>query len=388
VNPNIELLRKNSQLEWVQHTNERTGDIKEYTATFRAMTFEVKNNKYLKVSGSLHKHWNSLNGRGEKNYNDFRFMDLAGIIIQFCKTFDLMPDSCKLENIEFGVNVIPTIPTNEILRSAINFKGKSFNQIKAINRYSLECRHQRYYIKVYNKGLQNDLTENIFRFENKTVKMIQLGGIGIHSLSDLLNPSKVDQLGFILRNNFNDLLFYDYTIPETELSQRERLILTQGQIPAYWVNLQKTTPDNYYKKRQRFKDLIKKYGEQDIQEIVGCLISTKWNDLLKTDAETLRKLTDLENIGIMEINTSCKGLKPVMPIPVSCSPLLNNGTSQSRGEESSINTSRLCGALTENEILIKSRANLKIDQKSPLKTKYGRIIWNNWNDYLQNHNFL
>ena len=312
LSPNIEQIKKNQLLEWFRKTSERTGEITEYTAEFHGMEFKLIANKYLYVSGSLHKCWNSIQGRGEQNYNDFRFEDLASVTIHLCQSFILDPNFCILENLEFGVNVIPTIPANEILKSAINHKGKPFNRIIERNRFSLECKHQRYYIKVYAKGLQYYQSDNIFRFENKTVKMTHIRKTGIRSLSDLLNHDKIEQLGRILRANFNDILFYDYTIQENSLSASEHLILTQGQAPAYWVDLRDSSPDNYYKKRQRFRDLVKKYGSQNIQEIVGCLITKKWNKLLKTDSKILQELTDLAKNHITGINHSDKGLIPVI----------------------------------------------------------------------------
>jgi len=311
LNPDIPRIRDNLRLEWDQRTSERTGEVKEYTARFHGITFEIKNNQYLNISGSLHKYWNSLNGRGEQNYNDFRFEDLPGTIFEFCKMFDLVPGSCILENLEFGVNVSPTIPANEILRSVIDHKGKPFTNEYSENKRFRECERQRYIVKIYNKGLQYNQPGNILRFENKTIKMTHVKETGITTMQDLLDPGKIERLGVILLDNFNELLFYDYTIPLNGLSASKRLILTQGQTPAYWIDLKETNPANYYKKRHRFKDLVKKHGTRNIQEIVGSLISQKWNELLKTDPKTLQELTDPAKNDITGINRSDKGLKPV-----------------------------------------------------------------------------
>lgn len=310
-NPDIQKIRNNLRLEWFQRTSERTGEVKEYTSNFHGITFEIKNNQYLNISGSIHKFWNSLHGLGEQNYNDFRFENLAGVIIEFCKMFDLVPCFCILTNIEFGVNVSPTIPANEILRSVINHKGKPFSREYTENKKFRECERQRYIIKIYNKGLHYNQPGNILRFENKTIKMIHIQETGIKTLQDLLNAGKIYRLGVILRRNFDDLLFYDYTIQETGLSAIKRLILTHGQTPVYWVNLLETNPSNYYKKRQRLKDLVREHGTKDIQQIVGCLITQKWNELLRIDPEPLEKLTDLAKPIIMQINHSDKGLKLV-----------------------------------------------------------------------------
>ena len=290
VKPDIQRIRSNPLLEWDLTASERTGEVKEYTVKFHGITFKITNNKYLNISGSIHKFWNSLHGQGEQNYNDFRFEDLTGVIIEFCKMFDLIPDSCILENLEFGVNVSPTIPANEILLSVINHKGKHFELRQTKKQDFHECTHFQYYIKFYDKGLQYDQC-NILRFEIKTRKMEVVRPANIETLSDLLNPEKIERLGAILMTNFNELLFYDYTIPDNGINARERLILIQGQNPTYWETYKKTNKDNYYKKRQRFKDLVRKHGTRDIQEIVGSLISQKWNELSKIDPETLQELT-------------------------------------------------------------------------------------------------
>lgn len=312
LNPNIPRISSNPLLEWIEETNTRTGEVKKYTSYFHGMKLEIKNNQHLNISGSIHKFWNSINGRSEQNYNDFRFEDLASVIIQLCDMLDLVPGSCVLQNLEFGVNVVPTIPTNDILRSVINHKGKPFSREYTENKRFRECERQRYIIKIYNKGLQYNQPGNILRFEGKIIKMAHLKGTGVQTLSDLINPAKIVLLGEVLLRNFYDLLFYDNTIQDADLSALERLILTQGQLPTYWVDLKKTNPCNYYKKRDRFKELVKKYGTQDLQDIVGCLVSRKWNDLLKTDPDTLQKLTNLEKPHFTRINHSDKGLKPVM----------------------------------------------------------------------------
>ncbi len=312
-NPDIPRIRNNPRLEWERPVNDITGEIntkKPITAKFHALTFEIVNNQFLNISGSLHKFWNSINGRGEQNYNDFRFSDLACVIIDFCELFNLVPGSCIIENFEFGVNVSPEIQTAEILRSVINHKGKPFERRKTEKMYYLECDHWQYYLKFYDKGLQYD-QDNLLRFEVKTRKMEIVSITKIQTLSDLLNPVNFEPLGGILDKYFKGIMFYDYTIPDTGINARERLILTQGMNPAFWETYLKTNPDNYYKKRDRFKDLIKRYGKQDISEIVGRLVSQKWDDLLKTDPKTLQKLTGGAKMKFTGIDTSYIVTNPV-----------------------------------------------------------------------------
>lgn len=300
INPDIPGIRDNNRLDWVQRTNERTGEIIEYRATFSGLTFQIIDNKYLNISGSIHKHWNAINDRGEHNYNNFTLLDLTRVIIDLLKRFDLIPDKCIIENFEFGVNISPPIPVDEILHSVINHKGKPFIRKQSQKMNFLECEHSQYYIKIYNKGLQFD-QGNILRFEIKTRKMEFVRPANIVTLSDIMNPGNLTQLGTILTGNFSDILFYDYTIQETEINVRERLILTQGQNPMFWTDYKKTNPDNYFKKRNRFLDLVKKHGKQDLQEILFPLIGQKWNELLTINPETLQELTGVSEKTLQEL---------------------------------------------------------------------------------------
>lgn len=306
-NPDIKKIRENPRLDWEQTIRERTGEVKVYNAIYNGLIFSIINNKYLNISGSLHKYWNSSQGRGEQNYNDFTFYHLEGVVFELCQSFDLLPENCHLKNLEFGVNVSPFVPVKEILRSAINHKGKPFTQEYLKDKYFRECERQRYIIKIYDKGLQYGRPENILRFENKIIKMAHIKKTGIQSLADLLDTAKLTRLGVILASNFNDILFYDYNIPK----DREEPLMTQGQTPAFWLNLLETNPNNYYKKRIKFKQLVKKNGTQDLEEIIGSLVIQKWEELLTSTPEILQELTRGEKLKSTEINHSDKGLKPV-----------------------------------------------------------------------------
>ena len=143
------------------------------------------------------------------------------------------------------------------------------------------------------------------------MKLEDLKPYNISTLSDLLQRNKISSLVEVLIANFNELLFYDNTIQENELTPSERLILSNGQIPMYWINLKKTNPENYFKKKNRFRQLVNQYGKQNIQETNGNLITQKWNDLLKPDPKTLQKLTGVVKTAITGINRSDKGLYSV-----------------------------------------------------------------------------
>ncbi len=316
LHPDIPGIRNNPNLDWVQPFKERTGETKDqHDAKYHGMSFEIKAGRYLNISGSLHKHWNSINGKGEQNHNDFSRYDLSATIETFCKTFDLDPDNCKIENFEFGVNITPPIPVTDILNAVIHHKGKQFNWAQDQKMNYLECKHTQYYVKVYDKGLQYGQGE-ILRFEVKTRKMEYVSRAKIKTLSDLLKCENLAVLGSMLKDDFKLILFDDPTVNTSAMNQRDGLTFERCRNPKYWEMLK---PDNFKKKRHRFKSLCKKFGSLDIQEIVSPLITVKWNDLLCPVAKTVPDLTGLSigdgNENVTRFDTLNIGSVPVQSDP-------------------------------------------------------------------------
>lgn len=299
--PDISAIRSNVLLEWQETTNEKTGEIIECKAEYNGLTFRIIVNKYCYIAGSLHKFWNIINGSGLQNYNDFSLPDLSLIIQNICTSFDLVPDNCIIENIEFGVNIISPIPVYQVIQAVINHKLKPFTREYSEKKRFRECEHYQYIIKVYDKGLQFDQSENILRVEVKVLKMdfLKKKNIRINSLSDLSDLQKLSELGRELRDNFNEILFYGIGISSDNLPNRERIVLIEGQLAQYWVDLKNSDRNLYNKRRVRFIDLVHKYTTFDIPLNVGNAITEKWNELQTRTPQTLHNMTG----GINSDNT-------------------------------------------------------------------------------------
>jgi hypothetical protein len=311
IEPDIEKIHALPFLKWNSITTTNEGQIKEERAEYNRLTMRIKYNRYAYIEGSLHYYWNITHTQGDQNYNDFTFPSLAWTIGDICTKFNLNAFNCKIENIEFGVNMIAPYPISEILDSLILHKRKSFNRIKRPERYSCHCEHSQYVIKFYDKGIKFDIP-NILRFEDRAIKMERLNikkKIGIYTLNDLLNKDKLLKLGELLAEDFNDLLFYDSTIQETDLTASEYTNLTNGKNPLYWERLTKENPNYFPKKIERFLELVNRYGKQKIQETILSLVSQKWNELLNTYPETVqfltkglkREITEFDHLGIKSI---------------------------------------------------------------------------------------
>ena len=202
----------NKFLDFGTSVNIETGEIfgKPQIAKYKGISFIIKKNKktskyqYVNLEGSLHKYWNN----GEHNYNDFNFNNLVSVINELSEKFNIDPFNTRLNNVEFGVNLVIPFNPDEFLKSIINHKGKHFSIIRQRDKHFRQCEYSRYYLKIYDKGLQFG-KNNIFRFEVKVTRMEHLKEIGISHLSDLLNINKFLLLGDELSTYYNNLLIFD-----------------------------------------------------------------------------------------------------------------------------------------------------------------------------------
>jgi hypothetical protein len=295
---------KNPFLNFGTSVNVETGEIhgKPQIAKYKGISFLIRKNKktkeyqYINLEGSIHKYWNN----GEHNYNDFGFNNIVSVINELSEKFNIDPFKTRLNNIEFGVNLVTPFNPDVFLKSIINHKGKYFLIHRQKNKHFRECEHSRYYLKIYNKGLQFD-KNNILRFEVKVTRMEHLKEIGISHLSDLLNHYKYLLLGTELKTYFNGLLIFDSRISLEDIKQHERLILTEGINSEYWEKLKKSNPNNYYKKRNRFIELSEKYGATKIKSEVYNLLDNKIKELSNVRPETLQELTKSKNKTLQEL---------------------------------------------------------------------------------------
>ncbi len=145
-----------------------------------------------------------------------------------------------------------------------------------------------------------------------------LKSVGIKNLSDLLDTEKLNSLGNLLVETFDNLLIYDNSINLDELTAKEQKIYQNGINPLFWENLKPDTnkyklgrKDNqykkdrktYYRKLEQFKNLINKFNSNNIQNDLSIQIKNKWNELINTDSKKRDKLTAFLN----EISVQKKG---------------------------------------------------------------------------------
>ena len=319
-------LKKNKFLEFTGNHNTKTGEYFDYPlfAKFNGLEFLIRDNSkeikknpnlkqriYVNLNGSIHKYFNN----GLHNYNDFHYTDLLNAVIDLCEKFKINPCITNLNNVEFGVNIIVPFDIKDFLNSIISYGGSSFYPFNIDGAIGIECTKTNFYIKIYYKSLQYEQSENILRFEIKVRKMkfFEDKKINIKYLSDLLNPALFLPLGVILKTVFNEILLYDHSINETNLNDKELLILSNGRNTKFWEQLKpdskkfsegnknieyKKQRKKYYRQLDSYKKTLNKYSTSTIQKDVSELIEKKYKELSNFNESLRDKLTNFLNSNI------------------------------------------------------------------------------------------
>jgi hypothetical protein len=300
----LPLLDKNKQ-----HRTDKNGKLLYKTpfknAFYKGLEFKIFETGRIKISGSLHKYFNS----GAHNYNDFNFIDFCGVLDDLKDKFGIEPDKSVLKCLEIGVNIIPPIPTNDFLNYCFLHKTKPFEDLKNSDegKYK-QAQHSQYIIKIYNKALHYSrrgfpITNEILRFEIKYTKMEKLNKLGIFTLKDLVNYG-LHNFKKELLIEFNNILFYDNTI-----TSRRRNIYNYKN-PLYWIDLLGNETNELFNYHRKQLKTITEHSSENIQLQTAEIISNKI-DFLNANTTQIDPLTIMSkrvvlNNEITSKNTLCQ----------------------------------------------------------------------------------
>ncbi|WP_316767987.1 hypothetical protein [Pedobacter frigiditerrae] len=259
--------------------NKSSGEIlnPKQTADYGNMIFNIFPNGRVLISGSLHKLYNHILGQAI-NHDVFTYRKVSYTIGFLEEHFKIDPKSAKISNLEFGVNIEPTVQANTIIASLIVFKQHSFNKMNV--RYlgcGIHCYMREYGIKVYNKGIQYNCEENILRFEKKIIKM-RSGFDTPLVLADLLDKVIWHHCGVSLIADFNDVII-DETINKAKLTKPDLNVYIECINPLNW---EKFTRRQRSQKKARFNNIMLKYGKLQIKNEINNLIRGALNQMLST----------------------------------------------------------------------------------------------------------
>jgi hypothetical protein len=283
-------LKENQLLNFEGTYSKRTGELSnKLTAEYRNLKFIVyENSNYAEIQGSLHKYYND----GQHNANDFSLLHLQIVIHDLNTKFQLTIESFKISNIEFGVNIEPPIKVKHVLTYLLYHKGVRFRDVFIKDGNYKQAAHQRTYLKIYDKGTQyrgkyNLPTGENLRIELKYVKMLDLRKQGLCCLADLFDPLVLMALETLLTTAWSNTFLFDITINRRALkAYYRRTKYLEWKDVHYWLELSK---QNRNAQKKMYESVIENYSEK-IQIQIGCLISKKWNELIRNQLPINRQV--------------------------------------------------------------------------------------------------
>jgi len=290
-------LQGNDLINPIAEYDTKTGEVvsRVQTSSYGAMKIvHGVNNDFIR--NSIHKHHHGNNGV------DFTFSDFVDASISLFEDLDLNPFEVVVRSFEFGVNVpLPIeIQSYKFLRHCKTFNGKQINGkvFKNTNALYLAAELDNFTFKLYQKGGQlirevQGIDPNLFRAELHVDRMAYCKSIGITSNAPfvvLLDPSKSFQLIKLLRQEFDKVVFYDWTTDQRQMTKPERRIFKNWKDPVYIEDLAQNNPRKYKHEIAMFKRISAKYSNAHIKETVWNLIEKKWFEIWQIDKKTCTKL--------------------------------------------------------------------------------------------------
>ena len=207
--------------------------------------FKIKEKGYIEVSGSLHKHYND----GKHNYNQFGRKEAEIALKRLIVVSGLELPYFKVDSVEVGVNLMPPIPSDDIINNALMYKRKPFEAKYCSDEGNYrQATLSEYWVKLYNKRLHYekqgyDIGHEILRFELKINKMRVLAKYGVYTLEDLMN--NIENIARdLLPKAWKEVLLYDPTMNK----QTKEKTLQYANV-NFWRGIVKERRYNYHHKK-------------------------------------------------------------------------------------------------------------------------------------------
>lgn len=311
----INKLCNNKELDFKINVSESTGEVStKRIATFHYCKITIYDTGIVMFQGSIHKLFNSIKGVKAPNYykvknykgfngNDFSLNDILEVKKILCKLFNCQPEQMIFQNIEFGVNCIKKINVDTFIKGLLYHKGIYFEH--KFNRSYAEVKHQRYRIKIYNKGKQYKMQERVIRLELSINKMEEIKGLSISSFNDF-NTNTLNLLIKLLIRRLDEVLHYDYTIKKKEVSKSNNRLINLYSNPVYWLYILK--PNERYRHKENLKRITKKHSSNTFDNIKKELV--KKCSILNRVTES--KKCSIINYSNIELNTLRSNSKKCM----------------------------------------------------------------------------
>lgn len=234
--------------------------------------FYADDTDVLEMRGSFHRLCHG------DNWQDFTQADYARTLQEFCDFFKLFEGSLVFLNIEFGLNVIPPVPTKEVLpRVLFHRTTRPVPMLPPANGIVV-VRKGHYRLKMYDKAMQFGLPGELMRFEVHLDRMARLKPLGILNADDLLDPSKWLHAEQFVLAKFQELFLLDTEISTDLVSQQQAQMLAQAEDWSSWIGLR---PNGRYKRRKSLERLYAMHSDPCIRGELMARMSEKFK-LLRT----------------------------------------------------------------------------------------------------------
>jgi hypothetical protein len=313
LNINIVKLLNNKKLDFKTVVSESTGEIStKSVATFHYCKITVYDSGIIIFQGSIHKLFNSIKGIIATNYikenykgfngNDFTLDNILEVKSLLCNLFDCKPKQMTFQNIEYGINCKLDINIDLFIKGLLYHKGIYFEH--KFNRSYAEVKHQRYRIKIYNKGKQYQMQVNAIRLELSINKMEEIKDISINSFYDI-NTTTLNSLNKLLLKRLDEVSHYDYTIIGKELSKSNKRLINLYSDPNYWLHTLK--PNKRYRQKKNLKKITDNHSDYIFDAIKKELVNkcSILNRLSKNDNCSIINYSNIELDKLQNSTRKC-----------------------------------------------------------------------------------
>ena len=197
----------NEILEYDGKSEKRFNDeLKELVKKKYKNLYFTKYQDRIEISGSLHYFFNN----GIHNSNDFSVKDCINTIMQIRDLFMLDLEKCKLINLEYGVNIIPSIDVEDLVHNIMYHEKRQFTRPTKHFYYKIAGNEAYKHVKAYNKSVQfPSLCNNTFRFEVKSKQSKYINSLDLFTLNDLAVTGTYNRLMEELIKEWDNVLLFD-----------------------------------------------------------------------------------------------------------------------------------------------------------------------------------
>jgi hypothetical protein len=272
--------KEKSRLSFTQEVDTRTGEVIRPVSIAEVdnMEFHLYDSGYYLIKGSIHKFHNG----GLYNHNDFNLRDFYSAVQDLSSLLQVDLWQCRLDALEVGVNITPVVSTTEFLANTYMHGRKPFKNVSLGERGDYrQAAYQDYWVKIYDKGAQYNLPNQLMRFELK-FRSDELRRKSLKYVSDLKQMEVIDRLGELLAMKFDQNVFIEPSLSEDILPLKLREKILPMKNPRYWYDLA-ANPSSKNIYRQRV-DMLSKL-QSDLTENVKAQtlqrIKCKWADLIQ-----------------------------------------------------------------------------------------------------------